>query len=160
MGLFAILTSCSSQKKLVAKVPFTIGNGYCQEWTGGKEESGKGLLVKIPVSEMEGYTLEGIYFRGQMGEVSLEEENGQKYAVTNMQKSSNAKPDIVMHADPKEEVGNQPPRIKSEEELDFPFELKDTEAVLSFSKNGRIKYCKVTGIKDKAALIYQSKPQQ
>lgn len=160
MGLFAVLTSCSSQKKLVTNVPFTIGDGYCQEWTGGKEESGKGILVKIPVSEMEGYTLEGIYFRGQMSSVSMEEKNGQKYAVANLQKLSNAKPDIVMHADPKQEVGNQPPRMKNKEELDFPFELKDSEAVLSFSKKGKTKYCKVSGIKDKAAMIYPSKPQQ
>lgn len=160
MGLFAILTSCSSQKKLVAKVPFTIGNGYCQEWTGGKEESGKGMLVKIPVSEIEGYILEDIYFRGQMGKVSMVEENGQKYAVTNLQKLGSAKPDIIMHADPKQEVGNQPPRLKNKEELSFPFELKDSEAVLSFYKNGKTKYYKVSGIKDRAALVYPSKPQR
>ena len=158
MGLFAMLTSCSSQKKIVANVPFTIGDAYCQEWTGGKAESGKGMLVKIPVSEMEGYTLEGVYFRGQMGLVTMEEENGQKFAVVNLHKNNTVPKDIIMHKDPKQEVGNKPTTKKKTE--DFPFELQKDEAVLSYSKNGRTKYCKVKGIKDKAALVYPSKPQQ
>ena len=74
-------------------------------------------------------------------------------------KFENHKPDIVMHSDPKKEVGNQPPRLRTEEEKTFPFELNADEAVLSYLENGKVKYVKISGVKDKPARIYPGRPK-
>lgn len=38
------------------------------------------------------------------------------------------------------------------------FELKANEAIVSFTENNVLKYIKVTGIKEKEPLIYNSRP--
>lgn len=156
-----LITSCSSQKNLVNSAPFQIGEGYSQEWIGGKEATGSGLLVKIPVSEIEGYTLNTLFFRGQQAYVKIETEEGQKFVVAKFDKERKVAPhDIVAHADPREEFGNKPIKNEAKEELEFPFTLADDEAVLSYIQKSTINYVKVKGVKDKPALIYSSKPRE
>lgn len=156
-----VLSSCSSQKNLVNTAPFEIGQGFCQEWIGGKEASGRGLMVKIPVSEIEGYKINTLFFRGQQSYVKIETEAGQKFVVANLeQQSSRAPQDMIVHGDAKEEFGNKPSKNGIKEKLAFPFTLEADEAVLSYIKKNTIKYVKVVGVKEKPALIYSSKPRE
>lgn len=156
-----LITSCSSQKKLLNSAPFQIGQGFCQEWIGGKEASGSGLLVKIPVSEIEGYTLHKLFFRDQQSYIKIETEEGQKFVVANLNKKRKSAPhDMVAHIDPREEFGNKPSKNEEKEKLEFPFTLADDEAVLSYIRKNTINYVKVTGVKDKPALIYSYKPRE
>ncbi len=160
--MLGMLTGCSSQKKLTDEAPFKIGAGFCQEWIGGKEESGKGLLVKIPVSEIEGYKINAIFFRGQQAYTKVVDEDGQKFVVAELKKEGNNLPsDMILHADPKKEFGNKPSGNKNNtENTKFASELSDNEAVLSYIKKSTIKYVKVSGIKDKPALIYPTKSKE
>ena len=153
------LYSCASQKKLELSTPFTLGSSSCQEWVGGKEESGKGQLLKIAISELTGeeVAFQNIYFRGQMAKVSMEMEDNGMIATAKF--FDQKKPDIIMHADATKEVGNQPPRQKTEEENKFPFKLSETEAVLSYLENDKVKYVKIVGIIEKPSRIYPSRPQ-
>lgn len=157
--LFGLLGSCASQKKVMDSAPFNIDAAFCQEFVGGREESGSGLLLKIPVDSLEDYTLQKAYFRKKVATVSLSQENGKQYAVALFLKNKTGKPDINMHADGREEVGNQPPKLKDADELSFPFELNENEAILSFLKGKKVKYVKVSPIKDKQAMLYPSKPK-
>ncbi|MEX0289016.1 MAG: hypothetical protein AB3N14_07875 [Flavobacteriaceae bacterium] len=159
LGCIVTLYSCSSQKKLEVSTPFTLGASSCQEWVGGKEESGKGQLVKIAISEMKGekVAFQNIYFRGQMAKVTMEMEDEGMIATAKF--FDQKKPDIIMHADATKEVGNQPPRQKPLGEKEFPFELKETEAVLSYLEDEKVKYVKIVGIIEKPSRIYPSRPQ-
>ena len=158
LGCLLTLYGCSSQKKLEVSTPFTLGTSSCQEWVEGKEESGSGQLVKITVSEMTGEDIafQNIYFRGQMAEVVMEMEDEGMVATAKFFKQ---KPDIIMHSDATKEVGNQPPKRKSEDEKSITFDLKETEAVLSYMENEKVKYVKIVGIIDKPSRIYPSRPQ-
>ncbi len=154
------LTSCSSQKKLVAEAPFVLGTATVQEWLGGKEESGSGQTIQIEVTQMngEGVVMQNLYFRGRMTPVHMELKEGVMYAMCELKTSSmENKPDMVMHADSTKEVGNQPPKLSKKDKNAFPFELKADEAVLSFMEDEKVKYYKVTGIKEKKALTYPGK---
>lgn len=155
LGLF----SCSSQKKLQKETPFQLGSASCQHWAGGKEESGTGLILKIPIMAIEegDVAMQNVYFRGKMTKLNLEIQEGKTYAIAKFEEPSMEKPDIIMHADPKQEVGNRPPKMK-DAEIDFPFELADDEAVISYMEKEKLKYAKISGIKEKAPLIYNSKP--
>ncbi|QLG45197.1 hypothetical protein [Costertonia aggregata] len=164
MGLF----SCASQKKLQTKTPFELGTASCHEWVGGKEETGKGLLLKIPVnykplnSLPENHvSLKQAFFRGKVSDIVIDQEGGATYATAKFIKYFKAKPDLIMHADSRQEVGNQPPKmIKNKEiENEFPFKLAKDEAVISYMQKGKLKYTKITGIKDKTPVIHNSKPK-
>ena len=156
------LGSCSSQKKLQTEPPFVVEGPTCQKWTGGKEESGSGLDVKIPIAQIkeENISMQHLYFRGEVAEVSSEIIDGSRYAIAKFSFLSLEKPDIIMHSDSTKEFGNQPPKLDIDTSKEFPFELSNDEAVLSYieSDGKKVKYTKISGIKEKQPLIYSSKP--
>lgn len=147
------LSGCSSQKKLVDNPPFEMGQATCQSWTGGRAETGSGTLLEISLlgENMPEMKMQQAYFRGMMAEVSIDSNDGDWIAKANFKNQSSNKMDMVMHADPKEEVGNQPPMEKEK----FPFELSDNQCVISYMDGDMIKYFKIEGIKEKKPLIYK-----
>ncbi|AKA35031.1 hypothetical protein [Flagellimonas lutaonensis] len=154
--MFALLFSlsgCSSQKKLVKNPPFEMGDATCQRWVGGRAESGSGLLLNIPVDNAVATNtpLQQAFFRGRVADIKVEEKDGEWMAIANFINQREEKPDMVMHADPKKEVGNRPPKLEEK----FPFELGPDECVVSYMEDGKTKYFKITGIKEKKPLTYQ-----
>ncbi|MGY8914440.1 MAG: hypothetical protein ACKVJF_05065 [Flavobacteriales bacterium] len=153
------LTSCSSQKKLQTEVPFDIGMATVQEWMGGKEESGTGYLVTVPILTItKDVSFQEIYYHGQVAQVTADT-NGEGFMVKGNFVRASHKSDLIMHADSKKEVGNQPPSMQEGPIKDFPFDLEPEEAVLSYIVKNRVKYVKISGIKEKTPLIYSSKPK-
>lgn len=157
------VSGCSSQKKLVAEAPFEVDKPACTKVIGGREASGMGFELEIPVNFTAGQEIDfsEVYFRGYILPSETETREGQQVVLCAFQQQA-GKPDIVMDADPYKEVGNQPPNLNKGKSTRFPFTLEDDEAVLSYSLSGREKvyYYKVTGIKEKPARIYPSKPSQ
>ena len=162
LGCIITLQGCSSQKKLEQTAPFTVQQPSCQEWVGGKEESGKGYTLEIPLvkDETEAIQFKEVYFRGSKMAAKVEQDNGRIKLICNNISQDLTKPDIVMHADGTKEVGNQPPKL-DENKADFPFELNSDQAIISYTINGdaNIKYFKIEGIADKPSRIYRSRPQ-
>ena len=157
------LSSCSSQKKLQSNPPFTVEGPTCQKWTGGMENSGSGLEVRIPITYVnkESIAVQQLFFRGQITDLTTEMVNEERFVVGKFSNKKLEKPDIIMHSDPKKEFGNQPPKLNTGEKIDSPFELNEDEAVISYiDKQGTtIKYTKISGIKELQPLIYSSKPK-
>ncbi len=147
------LSGCNSQKKLVENPPFETGEATCQQWVGGRAESGSGTLLQIPLSNdnVGQRKLQKAYFRGKVADIKMKSNDGVWFAEANFKKKRTNKPDITMHRDPKKEVGNQPPPIKEE----FPFELGESECVISYEEEGKTKYFKISDIKEKKPLLYQ-----
>ncbi len=147
------LSSCTPQKKLVATTPFQMGEATCQSWVGGRPESGSGIRLNIPMlsEDMQGVQFQQVYFRGKVTDLKMKTEEGKKYATANFLNNPADKPDIIMDADAKKEVGNRPPELKDE----FPFELQPTECVISYLDGDTIKYHKVEGVKELKQLIYK-----
>jgi len=158
-GLFG----CSSQKKLVMEAPFTIKDPSCQDYTAGREEGGSGFTLNLPIADNMGeVTFEEVYFRGHIMKPSLvQNENGSVLVCDHRNEDLKVKPDIVMHADPKEEIGNQPPSLLKTDQKEFPFELEKDEVVISYREKGKKKmhYFKIKGVKEKLPLIYPSRPK-
>ena len=138
---------------MVETPPFELGNATCQEWKGGRPESGSGLLLEIPVlsENLEQTRLQQAFFRGKITDITMESGDKGWIAKAKFRNSKMAKPDIVMDVDSKKEVGNKPP--KAEEK--FPFELGQNECVVSYSEGETIKYFKIEGIKEKSPLFYK-----
>ncbi len=148
------LSGCSSQKKIEAKAPFTVKNATCESFVGGREESGSGFVVKLPIAAEENadITYQKLYFRGHI--LSLQEGSDEDNMILEAvyRRAEGSKPDIIMHADPKKEVGNQPPKLKPRKK-DFPFSLNPDQAVIEYTHGGDTKYFMIEGIKDKPQRI-------
>ncbi|NJB37112.1 hypothetical protein [Croceivirga sp. JEA036] len=147
------LTGCKSQQDLVTNPPFTTGTVTCQSWVGGRAESGSGIKLVIPVevSDKSKVDFKKAYFREKSADLKWQKVNGVASVVANFVTISAPKPDIIMHADPKKEVGNTPPLPKEK----LPFELEENECVLSYLENGKLKYVKLEGIKEQKKKLYQ-----
>ena len=131
-----LFASCAGNKELQEKAPTNLGNAYYTS-------QGDIITLYVPVSSIQAnrVSLESVYFRNKKRNLVTNAENPGVYmAVFEM-----GKPDMIMSADPKEEYGNKMPQ--KEEKMDF--ELNDDEAILIFTQNSKVKYYKLTGVKEK-----------
>ena len=160
LGILFGMGGCSSQKKLDVNAPFSIEQPSCTPYAGGREASGSGFVLRLPISAMANsdITFEKVYFRGHILTPELLMEEKQQLLYCRYQRTPAEKPDIIMHADPMKEVGNQPPAEKVGTK-EFPFELKAEEAVIAYRLEGKTKYTKISGIKDKTPDLLPTRPQ-
>ena len=140
---------CSSAQ-LDKKVPVTITQTFYQNWIGGQPGS-KGTLVSIKLNAPDKkMAFDSIYFNGKAVKLQsnlLKNEltlTGNFVVIT--------KPnDLVMHANPKKEFGNTPPKLAAK----IPFELEKNEAIISYIIKDKKRYFKVQNIKKTKTLFYQ-----
>lgn len=148
-GIFIIMSfsNCANGRKITEKPPVAMQQVYYTPWAGGVKETESGYNLFIPVeARNEGVALDSVYFRGKGAELFTNPQHPDLYIAHFVTSSSSEEePDFVMSSDPREEYGNRPPKISRH----FPFELEDDEAVVSFQKNGKKSYYKITGIKKK-----------
>ena len=141
--LVMVFASCANGKQLQEQPPSEIGQAYYTSWTGGVKAAGSGYNLFIPVAKDAEIVLDSAYFRGRKAAVTQEVNQPNLYVARFKIPSTEAEePDMVMHADPRMEYGNKPPVILEK----IPFELEADEAVLRYTKNGKVKYFKISGI--------------
>lgn len=132
-GLFS---SCAGNKDLQEKAPATMENAY---YTTQNEE----LTLYIPVIAIQTnrVSLDGVYFRNKKADLFKSPDFPGVYMAT----FEMGKPDMIMSSDPKEEYGNKMP-VKTEK---MNVELEEDEAILIFTQNSKVKYYKLTGVKER-----------
>lgn len=130
--------------------PFSIKEAYFQKWVAGIKEGGSGVEVHLIMETMEpNVEIQNIYFRNHILEAQKSLDNSNEYVA---HLSSNLKNDVVMDIDPMKEAQNIPSQ-------EFPFELKENEAVVSYWFKGKKKYFKISNISEKERIAYpQSNP--
>jgi len=134
--IFGIFASCAGNKDLQEKAPATMEDAY---FTTQNEE----LILYIPVTAIQSnrVSLNGVYFRNKKADLFKSPEHPGVY----MAKFEMGKLDMIMSSDPKEEYGNKMPQ--KTEKMDF--ELNDDEAILIFTQNSKVKYYKLTDVKER-----------
>lgn len=140
-------TNCSDAKKIQKTPPMAIGKAYFQSWTSDVKSEGSGFNLFIPVAEQDNkkLTLDSVYFRDQI--VSLTKkttETGSIY-IGEFKNPLPTNKDIIMSSDPMDEMANKTPVITKK----IPYELKPTEAMVSYTANGETLYFKIENIQEK-----------
>ena len=135
-------SKCSSSQELVENPPFKTGDVVSEDWVSAEGERGTNLFV--PITEGKDIELDSVYFRGNI--VKLEKIKRDSYLVFigKFKNNPQSERDFVMHSDPKKEAGNKPPLPQRK----LPFELKESEAVVSFTEGEEEKYYKIENIKE------------
>ncbi len=135
--------SCANGKQLQEQPPSEIGQVYYTTWTGGVKAAGSGYNLFISVAKDAEIVLDSAFFRGRRAVVTKEINQPNLYVARFKIPSTEGKePDLVMHSDPRMEYGNKPPVILEK----IPFELEADEAVLRYTKNGKVKYFKISNL--------------
>ena len=135
--LSLIILNCTYQKILTSDNSFEVGQSICQNWVGGKEASGSGTTLIIPVqlSGTPSIAFKEIFFRGKQVPATLFSEK-ESYFI---------KAEIISNT-------------KNSEETSY-WNLEPTEAILSYVENEKLKYTKINNIKEKQPLLYNSRPK-
>ena len=160
MKLFGILilalsfTQCASMK-LESNPPFTVNTASYSHITGGLPGNNT-LNLMIEFTENQSVDFQKVYFQNKVITAVIEQKQDKNYIAARYKTSTGEdKKDLVLNGDPVKEYGNT---AKTKEE--FPFELKNTEAVISYMINNRIHYYKIEKIKkEKRVFMPIAKPQ-
>jgi len=134
--VIVLFSSCAGNKDLQEKAPANLGTAYYTT-------QGEITTLYVPISSIQTnrVSLDSIYFRNKKAELTTDINTPGVYFA----KFNNAKPDMIMSSDPKEEFGNKIPQ--KIEKMDF--ELNDDEAILIFTQNSKVKYYKLSGVKER-----------
>ncbi|AUC74780.1 hypothetical protein [Olleya sp. Bg11-27] len=131
---------CSSAQKLQENASFETSPVYFQKWVAGVKGGGSGINVFIPITtELKDINLDSLYFRGNMVALQTKPSSPKLYIGR-----------IIGNANQKEGYKSTGDKI--------PFDLKDNEAVVSYSEKGKIKYFKIENITEKPMEQFPSAP--
>ncbi|WP_224484296.1 hypothetical protein [Robertkochia aurantiaca] len=143
---------CGSSQVFVTEPPFTHGEVAQEPWTAGEDRSLSGTNVLIPMKDEGGVELDSLHYRGKR--VPLHRMEKGSYVVYIGRLYDETKPDLIMHADPRKEGGNRPPRLIPRSDLD----LDEGEAAVSYSMNGERYYYRLTDLTPSPPVHYNQKP--
>ena len=132
----ALFASCAGNKDLQEKAPVKMDASYFTT-------KGEILTLYIPVTAIQKnrVSLDSVYFRNKKATLVESPASPGVYMAT----FNTGKPDMIMSSDPKEEYGNKMPQKLGK----MDFELKEDEAILIFIQNTKVKYYKLTGVKER-----------
>lgn len=133
-----------------ATAPFSLGEAYGQKWSVEDRPAAKGYEVVITIlslSEDEA-TLYNLYHQGKMAPVQIKLKDIGTVAVAEFGATTSDKNTTEVNS-PEAEVGS-----KGQEAL--PFELTETQAVISYVQKKKVRYYQINGIQRKLPITYPS----
>lgn len=144
--LFGFIT-CKSVHTEVSNHPFAINGASYNYWTGGRPGV-SGIKVILNYTSDQKVTFDKIYFQKKEGSLEITKTKGVTLLIGNISTSKLTGPDLILDIDPKEEMNNSVPSIK------IPFELRENEAVITYTYKGISSHYKVIGITQTASEFY------
>ena len=141
------LTNCKSSQ-FDAKPPFNVSSATYNNWVGG-QEGVSGIHLVFNLNSKQTIKFQKVYFNKREAILEAKEKEGKTTLIGNISTSTIGNSNLVMDVDPKKEINNEIP------ETNFPFDLKENEAVLSYLEKGVTKFYKVKNIKKTNTGYYQ-----
>lgn len=147
-----LLAGCSSQKKLETTAPFTLGEVYAQKWMVEDNLKDSGYEVIIPIMSLDENeaVIQNLYHQGKMVDLRIELRDTGMIALAEYSKEDLLKKDMLVP-----EATSKKKKKKEAQKMElFPFRLLETEAVLSYLQNNKVKYVKLSGIRQNPMVVY------
>jgi len=137
--LVSFLFQCTTIPKLEKKAPTTIENVYFLKWNAGTQEGGSGINFFIETKDAS-VTFGSLYFRGQQAELKPKPNNDLLYLGC-FKSNGNMSNDSI------------------QESSNFPFQLKNNECVISYLKDNKVRYFKISNVIERQSINYPTSPQ-
>ncbi|RAV29432.1 hypothetical protein [Sinomicrobium soli] len=140
-GVF--LVQCGRSGYVLSSPPEGVADmeTVAEHYTAGR---GEGIRVFVPAGVPDtdtGISLDSIYYRGRRAALRKTEKDS--YAVYIADFPATARPDRVVHSDPRKESGNRPSSVSS----GIPFDLEDNEAVVRYTEKGKVRYFRISRVR-------------
>ncbi|UTD15691.1 hypothetical protein HER15_09505 [Tenacibaculum mesophilum] len=140
-------TKCASVK-MENNHPFKIESASYSHVTGGVKGSYNSTNLIINFTAEKPVDFQKVYFQNRITKAIVEQHNDKQYITARYKTLSNELNDLILHADPKKEFGNTPAE-------EFPFELKENEAMVSYIIEEKTHYVKIENIIKKDKVFMQ-----
>lgn len=141
-------SKCTEDQKIQKNPPMSLGEVNVENLTLSTESDESGFNLYIPINDNpRAFTLDSVYFRNQIVKLIKKTANSQTFYVGAFKNRLQSGDDIIMSSDPMEEMKNVPPAVPKK----LPFKLADTEAIVSYQEDGKLKYFKIEHIKEKSS---------
>ncbi|MGV6830228.1 MAG: hypothetical protein ACWA5P_01540 [bacterium] len=136
---------CSSTKyQLTEASSIQPSHAYYHEWYVGIKVGGSGFNVYLPnLNSQNNVQVDSIYFRRLKGKLV---EGRSRYTAV-LSRASKHYDALSKNY----QEGNK----KLNKAVNFPFELKHNECVISYFENGEKKYIKISNLKEKQSIYYE-----
>lgn len=144
---------CQLPKVSFQKNPdFQIKEVYAQDFTGG-QPGNSGTNVIMQVIYQENIIPDSLYYQNRVSVIDVKSTASEVLWVGRFQKITRKV--INLQENPNDEVSIPVPEMEN-----FPFELKNEEAVLLYHDKEKSYYFKITGIKQKERVFFPTaRPQ-
>lgn len=147
-SVFTLLFMNCASYQFEKQPPFKVISAEYINTIGGLPNSGS-TLISITYTSASDVKFDSIFYIDNKVKVNKKISNSKKVISGRFYQSQSKKNgDFVLHEDPKEEYGNTIPNRKG-------FNLKNTEAVISYYKRGKLKYYKIEKLKPGETVIRQ-----
>ena len=130
-------TQCKSTK-FDSNPPFTVEKSSYNNWVGG-QPGVSGTRVEVYLTSKVDIAFDALYFKNRKTNVEFREKDGRTFLTAHYNTSK--RNDMILESDGKKEAVNKLPE-------NFPFKLKENEAVISFKEGDKTKYVKIENIKE------------
>ena len=138
-----VIWGCSSVKKLEETTPFTLGETYAQKWVIEDEAQKMGYEVIVALLSLDNdkAILKNLYHKGKMTSLEIRLTEVGNVAIA----------EFGPGAIKKDTASIVPTGM---DERPFPFELTETQDVISYVNNEKVKYYKINGIRQNPRVFY------
>lgn len=157
LSIIAVLFGFSQcgTTKLVENPPFKIESATYNNWTGGVPGV-SGTRVEIQLSEKSSISFDSLFFQKKSTKIEIRETKGKTFLTAHFNTSKrDFNRDIVLDSDVRKEISNKVPETNN-----FPFELKENEAIISYKIAGKTNYYKIENIKESKPDLFPSVRKQ
>ena len=146
----AIVSAQCASVQFETQPPFTVTKATYTNWVGGIEGV-SGFNVNMDYTAANKVEFDSIFFRGRIAKVSYKE-TGDSKSILGYFSTSTRQEQMSLNREASKEYGNSS-SVTTEPE--FPFELKDNEAVVSYRDGDQLKYYKLENLQEGKKVFMQ-----
>ena len=128
--------------------PFSIESATYTKWVGGIQGV-RGTNIQIKLSKKTTLSFDSLFFQNKITKIDLRNRKGATFLIGNYTTSSKQKNDFILHSNSMMELKNEIPKKGN-----FPFSLKENEAIISYKMGGLSKYYKVVNIQKTTSAFF------
>ena len=135
---------------LVKKSTLKVEKAFYNKWVGG-QPGVSGTKVEIHLEDAQEVIFVALYFQGKRTQVEVSKIDKFTQIIAHFSTSKRKHRNLILDADIIKETGNTLPSLE-----EFPFQLKENEAILSYKKENKTLYFKIENIKKVQSIPFPS----
>ena len=153
LSIIFFFSQCSA-KMFVSNPPFKVDKALYTKWYGG-QPGARGVTLKLHLNNAAGIVFDSLFFQNKSTKVLVRAVETKIQLTGNYSTLNKIKRDFILNKNPSKELKNPFPSKQR-----FPFDLSESEAVLSYRRGSQTLYYKIKNISKGQSVSYPSAPKR